>query len=348
MRSVPRRPREWRLRLIRRATRTRNPLVVTRARVIYSISAGRTAAETAEFLGCVRAHVYRTVGRYLRLGWRGLLDGRADNGRRKACDTYCEVVRHLLDRCPREFGYARPTWTRELLILVAREETGIEVSRTLMGRVLRKIGARRGRPKPIVACRLSDRQRRRRIAAIRSLVSNLPAREVAVYEDEIDIHLNPKIGLDWMNRGTQKQVMTPGQNEKAYLAGTLDSRDGTILWVGGIEKNSGLFIAMLARLDQHYAAATRIHVILDNYGIHDSHETRAALKRFPRVRLRFLPPYCPDENRIERLWLDVHANVTRNHKHTALVDLCPEVVQYLDHKSPWIPGQPCPPALIRA
>ena len=348
MRSVPRRPREWRLNLIRRATKTRNLFVLTRARIIYSVAAGRTAAETADFLGCVRSHVYRTVARYLRLGWSGLLDGRQDNGRRKAGESYREVVRSLLDRCPREFGYLRPTWTRELLILVARDETGIEVSRTVMGRVLRKIGARRGRPKPIVGCRLSDRQRRRRIAAIRNLVASLPTNEVAVYEDEIDIHLNPKIGLDWMNRGVQKQVMTPGQNEKAYLAGTLDSRDGTILWVGGTEKNSGLFIAMLARLDQHYAAAGRIHIILDNYGIHDSHETRAALKRFPRIRVLFLPPYCPDYNRIERLWLDLHANVTRNHRHTSLSTLCPEVVQYLDHKSPWRPGEPCPPALLAA
>jgi hypothetical protein len=37
---------------------------------------------------------------------------------------------------------------------------------------------------------------------------------VAVYEDEVDIHLNPKIGPDWMTRGQQKEVMTPGKNEK--------------------------------------------------------------------------------------------------------------------------------------
>ena len=348
MRSVPRRPREWRLRLIRRATKTRDPIVLNRARVIYSVTAGRSAAETAEILGCARAHVYRTVARWLEGGWHGLLDRRIENGWRKACGRFHEVVRALLDRSPRDFGYMRPTWTRELLILVAHQETGVEVSVCVMGRVLRKIGARRGRPKPIVACRLSERQRRRRLSAIRNLIANLPANEVAVYEDEVDIHLNPKIGLDWMNRGVQKEVLTPGQNEKAYLAGTLDSCDGTILWVGGTEKNSGLFIAMLRRLDEHYSHAQRIHVILDNYGIHDSYETQAALEDLPRIRLHFLPPYCPDENRIERLWLDLHANVTRNHKHTSLLTLCPEVIQYLKHKSPWRAGEACPPAALAA
>ena len=33
-----------------------------------------------------------------------------------------------------------------------------------------------------------------------------------------------------------------------------------------------------------------------------------------RVQLHFLPPYCPDHNRIERLWKDLHDNVTRNHR----------------------------------
>jgi len=44
-------------------------------------------------------------------------------------------------------------------------------------------------------------------------------RRVAVYEDEVDIHLNPKIGLDWMGLGQQKEVVTPGKNVKRYLAG---------------------------------------------------------------------------------------------------------------------------------
>jgi transposase len=158
---------------------------------------------------------------------------------------------------------------------------------------------------------------------------------VAVYEDEIDIHLNPKIGLDWMNGSAQKVVMTPGQNKKAYLAGTLDARSGEVLWVGGALKDSSLFVAMMEMLDRQHSKAKRIHVILDNYGIHKGTVSRAALAQMPRIQLHFLPPYCPDENRIERLWLDLHANVTRNHKHANLADLCHDVATYLRYTSPW-------------
>jgi len=160
--------------------------------------------------------------------------------------------------------------------------------------------------------------------------ATLPRRHVAVYEDEVDIHLNPKIGLDWMVRGQQKEVVTPGANEKRYLAGALDVRTGLLTWVEGERKASALFIALLGQLRAAYPKATMIHVILDNYRIHDSKITQAALQGFGgRIRLHFLPPYCPKENRIERVWEDLHANVTRNHTCRTMKELIREVREYL-------------------
>ena len=68
----------------------------------------------------------------------------------------------------------------------------------------------------------------------------------------MDIHLNPKIGLDWMVSGQQKQVLTPGKNEKRYLAGALDVRTGIVTWVEGIRKTSYLFLDLLDRLRRDY------------------------------------------------------------------------------------------------
>lgn len=335
MPRVPHLPRPARRRIIRKALKTCEPLVIRRSQVVVNVAAGRSVIETADAVGCARSYVYNTLTAFEMDGWLALLDGRRGNGNLKANDDFRRVVRCLVDQSPRDYDYIRPTWTRELLVAVAAEQTGIEVSVCVMGRVLRAIGARRGRPKPIVEGSLSERQQRRRLAFLRDLITELPDDEVVVYEDEVDIHLNPKIGVDWMNYGTQKLVTTPGQNQKAYVAGTLDAQDGTLLWVGGVTKNSGLFVAMLEKLEQHYTQARRIHVILDNYGIHKSHEVERALKRLPRILLHFLPPYCPDENKIERVWLDLHANVTRNHKHTEMRSLCAEVAAYLDYVSPW-------------
>jgi transposase len=75
--------------------------------------------------------------------------------------------------------------------------------------------------------------------------------------------------------------------------------------------------------------ATTIHVILDNFRIHHSRITWAALRSFgKRIRLRFLPPRCPDAKRIERLWLDLHAEVTRNHQQPMINKLTKQVWRF--------------------
>ena len=71
-------------------------------------------------------------------------------------------------------------------------------------------------------------------------------------------------------------------------------------------------------------------MILDNYIVHKSQVTKTWLAEFgARVLLHFLPPYCPAENRIERVWLDLHANVTRNHQQRTIEALLEHVHDHL-------------------
>jgi transposase len=152
-----------------------------------------------------------------------------------------------------------------------------------------------------------------------------------VWEDEADIDLNPRIGADWTLGGEQRTVMTPGKNVKRYFAAAMDAHTERLAWVKGRKKNSRLFIELLKKLLKEYPRNKVIHVILDNYSVHRSRQTRAWLEQFGRkFRLHFLPPYSPDDNRIERkVWREVHANVTANHRCTTTQWLCHEVVWYL-------------------
>ena len=167
------------------------------------------------------------------------------------------------------------------------------------------------------------------------MLDTLGPHEVAVYLDEVDIHLNPKIGPDWMNKGKQKEVMTPGKNVKNYVCGALDVQTGQLTWVQQpFSKNSFLFIAMLRKLAETYSGAQRIHIVLDNYKIHASKISQAAVAAYGgKIVLHFLPPYCPDHNKIERVWLDLHANVTRNHRCRDMNELMKEVIKYINSRN---------------
>jgi len=75
-------------------------------------------------------------------------------------------------------------------------------------------------------------------------------------------------------------------------------------------------------------------MVLDNFKIHESKAARAAVKELNgRVALHFLPPYCPDDNKIERVWLDVHGNVTRNHRCAEMPELMANVESYLRNRN---------------
>jgi transposase len=274
--------------------------------------------------------VFRVAARFLEHGVAGLMDGRVDNGTTKADDVFEYHVLIAVFRSPQDYGFRRPTWTLELLALSVASETGVRVSCSTMSRLLHRQGARRGRPKPIVECPWSKTKKTRRLNHIRRLIDNLPRGEVALYVDEVDIHLNPKIGDDWMLSGQQKEVLTPGKNVKRYLAGALNPHTGHLVWVEGDRKTGHLFLLLLRELLRRYRGARRIHIVLDNYKIHSAKYVQAALRQWgARITLHFLPPYCPDHNRIERLWKDLHDNVTRNHRCANIDDLLREVRHYL-------------------
>lgn len=166
--------------------------------------------------------------------------------------------------------------------------------------------------------------------AIRKALAHLKSDEVAYFEDEVDIHLNPRIGRDWTLRGQQKVVVTPGQNRKRYLAGALAVNGRDLLFVRSERKNSDLFLALLEKLRRHHPRTRRIHLVLDNYGIHSSRRVQAYLEEHGSLfELHFLPPYSPEHNDIERLWREVHANVTRNHRCKTIDTLMHQVSWHL-------------------
>jgi len=313
--------------------RERQASLRTRMLIILQLAKGYGPAEVARFVHVARSTIYRVAERFQLRGLAGLADRREDNGSPGVDPMFLLVLRQTVANTPQDYGWARPTWTQELLCVVMEQQTGQSVSQPTMSRYLRRIGARLGRPRPVLRCPWPKNQRNRRVREVRRLSADLPHNEVALYADEVDVHLNPKIGADWMLVGQQKVVVTPGQNVKRYVAGALDVRTHCVRWVTATHKRSGLFIALLEHLSRTYRYAQRIHVIVDNYSIHSSRQTTLALASLPRIKLHFLPPYAPQFNPIERVWLDLHAAVTRNHRCSTIDELMGNVADYLKHRN---------------
>lgn len=303
-----------------------------RYQIVYLWCEGFSKVDIAAMLCCHRNSVSRVVAAFESKGELGLIDGRVGNGNLKATEAVIQQVEALIAGSPAA-KWNHTTWTEELLCLVLAEKTGIQISIATMCRILKQLKARKGRPRPVVlhCCPWPVWKRQRRLREIRKLIETAPADELVVFEDEVDIHHNPKIGPDWMLPGVQKEVRTPGKNQKYYIAGAITGWGEQIIWVSGPSKCSALFIKLVHKLCEQFIHIKVIHIILDNYSIHTSKITqKAILAKKGKVQLHFLPPYCPKYNKIERLWRDLHARVTRNHQCKTIKALMKNAATFLD------------------
>lgn len=245
------------------------------------------------------------------------------------------VVRWLLTKTPQDFGFFRTRWSCALLAMLLWEEENIRVSPETVRRGLVRMEFVWRRPRPVVGPR--DERHAAKLRRIQRLIAALPADETVVFEDEVDVHLNPKIGSCWMVRGAQALVVTPGDNEKRHLAGSLHWRTGRlILSAAGKRRNSELFIAHLDDLRRSLRRYRVIHVVCDNASFHDSRRVRSYLARLDgRIVLHFLPTRAPETNPIERVWWHLHETLTRNHRCQSLEELLDNVYDWTAHQQPF-------------
>jgi putative transposase len=307
--------------------------------IVLLCAAGRNPTDIADVLFCSRSSVYRSVRAY-RAGTLGLEpdeEGRISPPLRTTVlvPTLRRSLLALLKAPPHAYGWCRTRWSCATLALTLQTKRGITVSAETMRRWLHEVGWVWKRAK--LVAKDDDPQRVPRLARIRSVFEQLKFCEALVFADELDIHLLPKVGCAWMPKGTQLAVMTPGQNQKHYLAGALDLSTGMLHYALGPRKTNALFRDLLSLLDARYPANQyrRLYVVVDNYKIHKAKAVEQWLTAHPRVTLLFLPTYCPRANPIERAYGDVHDCCTRNHRRKRLPDLVADVEDHLDLNGPW-------------
>src|SRR5262245_9605636 len=232
----------------------------------------------------------------------------------------------VLTRCPGEFGFARRRWSCEAVAVLLREDHGIVVSRETVRRWRRHDDLVWRRPRPTL--KPKDPLRQAKLDGLRRLLAGLPDDETAVFMDEVDVNLNPKVGSMWMRRGEQMAVEAPGNNEKRYLAGSIHWRTGRVILTEGLPRegrSAALFVRHLDDLRRAFRHYKVIHVVCDNLNTHKPEKSllvRAYLERWGgRVVLPYLPAYAPDGNPIERVWWRLHEAVTRNHRCASMDEL---------------------------
>jgi len=308
--------------------------------ILLLCAAQRSPSEIAAVLFCSRSTVYRGVAAYRAGQWDGFAeaDGAATAAPRRApwlSPTVRRSVRGILRCAPRLCGWCRTRWSCATVALELFVRRRITVSAETVRRWLHELGWEGKRAK--LRAKDDDPQRGEKLARIRLAFEQLRVGAALCFADELDIHLLPKVGYQWMPKGEQVAVMTPGTNEKRYLAGALNIATGKITHCVWYRKQPGLFLELLETLDRTHPAPlfTQLPVVVDNAKLHKAKKVQQWLAAQPRFALLYLPTYCPDANPIERAFGDVHDKCTRNHTRKRIWHLVPDVKQPLQVNGPW-------------
>jgi transposase len=309
-----------------------DPALRLRAHILLLLADGHPWAAIAAVLFCST----RTIDRWQKRFRHGRLDallGLPRGRRPRLGQRWADlVVFWVTQLVPRTFGYLRSRWSCGLLALVLWHRSHVRVSRETVRRWLGRADVVWRRPRPVLDRR--DPGREAILEGLRALLRDLPDDETVVFQDEVDINLNPDIGFMWMRRGRQAEVVTPGDNDKNYLAGSLHWRTGTLLApLTGPSRNGKLVAAHLEELCRRLRHYTVIHVIWDNAKIHLCAAVREVLKAHPgRLVLHQLPKYAPECNPVERVWWHLREEITRNHQ-------CRTPGELIDLVFAWLEGR---------
>jgi transposase len=251
------------------------------------------------------------------------------NGRCKA------ELQKLVEQEPRQAGYAFSSWTCADLVCALVKKGFEAVSCETIRVHLHALGYRVLRP--VLSIASPDPAYRRKVKQLEKYKKQARNGEILMFfQDEIDLNLLPGILRTWTLQGTQRKVMTPGQNVKRYGFGAVNFVSGQTVHRVEDHKNSAGFCAFVEQFMQTVTQAPdyrgqKIVLVVDNFIIHHSQKTRKFLEQYAHQLILFaLPTYSPWLNLIELLWKHLRRKVTHNHLFKTISKLVEAVCSFLD------------------
>jgi transposase len=325
-----------RKRLISQMKRETKPSRRLRMHIVLLLADELPPSQIARVLYCSRTTVYQVGRRFVEEGEEAF-DDRAPRGPAPLLDEgICQRLEELvLEESPREHGFNRSRWTCAVLATQVLKEFALRVCPETVRRALHRLGLRWRRPRPVPPLS-HPQERKRRLLEILNLLLTSPKEEGILFQDETELHLNPKVGFAWMRRGQQGLLPTPGTNQKAVLSGGVNWRSGKLVLVTGARRATDLFLAFLEQVRTRLRRYRKIHVIADQDRSHTSRAINEYLERWKhRLEVHLLPAWSPDANPMEMIWLVLHQTVTVNHSEPVLDELVTHARQLLEERQPF-------------
>jgi transposase len=229
---------------------------------------------------------------------------------------------------------ALPRSTREVGMFI-EQVFGISYeSRSGLIALLHRLGLTYRKPTPI-GRRLDVAKQQAFIEAYEKLLNSLGPDEATLFVDAVHpTYATRPVGC-WAPPAEALAVTQTSGRERLNIHGALELETGKTAMIEVESVDAESTIKLLEAIEAMYPLMARIHVFLDNARYHHAIVVQQWLAQPNRkIRLHFVPTYCPHLNPIERLWGVMHKNLTHNRSWRDFTAFAEAVLWFLREKVP--------------
>jgi transposase len=241
----------------------------------------------------------------------------------------CRLTVEQQDKLKAWIAATLPRTTRQVGAWIAAE-FGVEYqTRSGLIALLHRLGMEHRKPKAI-SRKLDPAKQTAFIKAYEALLNQLSADEAVMFGDAVHpTHTVRPVGC-WAPKDVQLAVEQSSGRDRLNIHGAIDLETGQTVMKDVLTVDAISTIMLLMAIEAMYPGMRLIHVFLDNARYHHAKLVQAWLARPEcRIKLHFVPAYCPHLNSIERLWGLMHRHITHNKCYATFKDFSTAMLNFL-------------------
>ena len=231
-------------------------------------------------------------------------------------------------------GAALPRSTRQIGAWIETEFGLVYESRSGLVALLHRLGLEYHKP-DVIPRKLNVEKQKAFIESYDNLLNSLPDNEAVLFVDAVHpTHAARPVGC-WAPKQEKLAIGQTSGRQRINIHGAINLETGQTRMIEVLTVDAASTIRLLDSIEALYPLLALIHVFLDNAPYHHAKLVQEWLAQpGRRIKLHFIPSYCPHLNPIERLWGLMHKNVTHNRCYATCGQFADATLDFLRDKVP--------------
>ena len=227
-----------------------------------------------------------------------------------------------------------PRSTRQIGAFIAQEFGLVYESRSGLIALLHRLDLEYHKPN-VIPRKLDEDKQKEFIEDYDKILNSLGNNEVVLFADAVHpTHAARPVGC-WAPKQDRLAIEQTSGRERINIHGAINLESGQTRMIDVQTVDAASTITLLEAIEALYPLMMLIHVFLDNARYHHAKLVQQWLARPGcRIKLHFIPSYCPHLNPIERLWGLMHRNVTHNKCYATCAQFADATLGFLREQVP--------------